>query len=136
MTSITGKASVGRIKHLAMVPARHRYLSVEPLVQDPQITPALLRDAAGKSVIDWLNVGGESDQGQFQGREFKVEWARALIAVAREVGAAPFIKQLGSNPTLNGRPMDLPDVHGGKWEAWPRDVRVREMPPESALVAA
>jgi protein gp37 len=130
-TSITGRASVGRIKHLAKMPAKHRYLSVEPLIEDPGLTPVMVR-----GVIDWMIIGGESDQGQRQGREFKVEWARVLITLAMEIGAAPFVKQLGSSPTLRGRPLHLPDVHGGEWGAWPRDVRVRELPVEPAIIAA
>jgi len=122
-TSITGRASLPRIRALARVPAQHRYLSLEPLVEDPGLTPETI---AG--VVDWLIIGGESDQGQLQGRDFKVEWALDLINLARQLGIAPFVKQLGSTPTWKGRPLELADVHGGDWAAWPRCVRVRELP--------
>jgi protein gp37 len=124
-TSITGRAKVGRVKHLAEVPARHRFLSLEPLREDPGLSPDQIR-----GVVDWLIVGGESDQGAHRGREFKVEWCRVLLALAREVGVAPFVKQLGSHPTLAGQPLHLPDKHGGEWGAWPEGLGVRAFPPE------
>jgi protein gp37 len=122
-TSITGKASTGRIRHLARVPARHRFLSMEPLVEDP-----CLRAADVRGIVDWIIVGGESDQGEHRAREFKLEWARKAIALAREIGAAPFVKQLGSCPTDGGNCLHLRDSHGGDWDEWPTDLRVREMP--------
>ncbi|WP_437763431.1 hypothetical protein WMF27_41020 [Sorangium sp. So ce281] len=37
------------------------------------------------------------------------------------------MKQLGSAPFENNRPMKL-DKHGGDWKEWPDDLRVRQMP--------
>ena len=39
-----------------------------------------------------------------------------------------FVKQLGSRPVDGGSPMPLADSHGGDWEEWPRDLRVRQCP--------
>lgn len=117
-TSITGKASTTRIKHLVQVPARHRFLSIEPLVQDPELTPEMV---SGK--IDWMIVGGESDQGNFPARPFDIEWARSVIRLGQRTEIAVFVKQFGSNCGMN-----LADHHGGDWSEWPEDTRVRQMP--------
>jgi protein gp37 len=124
-TSITGRASAGRIKHLIKIPAKHRYLSIEPLIEDPGLEVDQLM-----GVVDWLIIGGESDQGPHYGREFKLEWARALINVASKINVAAFVKQLGSNPTMRRRPLSLADRHGGDWNEWPADLRVRQLPTE------
>jgi protein gp37 len=46
--------------------------------------------------IDWIIVGGESTQGA-KAREFPVYLALNTVRQARKIGAAPFVKQLGSN---------------------------------------
>jgi protein gp37 len=117
-TSITGKASTTRIKSLGQIPAKHRFLSVEPLVQDPELTPEMV---SGK--VDWMIVGGESDQGNYPARRFEPQWARDVIDLGKRTEIAVFVKQLGSNCGL-----DLEDTHGGEWMEWPSDLRVRQMP--------
>lgn len=121
-TSITGAASRTRIGHLKRIPALHRYLSVEPLVADPAIQDD---DLAG---VDWMIVGGESDQGRYAGRPFQLEWARKLLQQCQRLGIAAFIKQLGSCPTHRAEALHLSDRHGGDWSEWPADLRVRQMP--------
>jgi protein gp37 len=68
--------------------------------------------------IDWLIVGGESGPGA---RRFDPEWALRTIQQCERLGAAPFVKQLGSH-------MRLRDAKGGNWNEWPLDLRVREFP--------
>ena len=46
----------------------------------------------------------------------------------REEGVAFFLKQLGSRPTCQGKELKLRHLHGGDWDEWPVDLRVREMP--------
>ena len=38
------------------------------------------------------------------------------------------MKQLGAKATEGGRALPLNDSHGGDWEEWPEDLRVRQMP--------
>lgn len=121
-TSITGKASLPRIKHLLQVPAHHRFLSLEPLITAPGLTAA---DVAG---IDWMIIGGESDQGPHRGRPFEVSWAEDGIALGQQLNIAVFVKQLGSQPVIAGQPVFLRDHHGGDWSEWPTAVKVRQMP--------
>jgi len=120
-TSITSRASLKRVEHLQRVPAAVRFLSLEPLVGDPALGPEHLEGIA------WVIVGGESDQGQHRARPFQLDWARRLLTLAEGTTAVPFVKQLGSHPWDGGR-LELADKHGGDWQEWPADLRVRRMP--------
>lgn len=70
--------------------------------------------------IDWLIIGGESTQGG-QARGFDLNWAHDAITQAVDIGAAPFVKQLGSRQGLKDRAGANPDE-------WPIDLRIREFP--------
>lgn len=128
-----------RMATLRHIPAAVRFLSYEPAVGS----------LAGANLYgcDWLIIGGESAPG----RVFDVQWAREAIALAREYGAAPFVKQLGSYPhdalariSHKGDPLPradgfwrhLNDRAGADPSEWPADLRVREMPvPRTARTA-
>lgn len=78
------KHGVPRIDHLRRVPAKIRFLSVEPLLED-----------VGKldlSDIHWVIVGGESGP---KARPMKVEWADSIRAQCEEQQVAFFFKQWG-----------------------------------------
>ncbi|MCP5421192.1 MAG: phage Gp37/Gp68 family protein [Gammaproteobacteria bacterium] len=74
-----------RIAHLRRVPARVRFLSVEPLLEDLG-----LLDPLG---IDWVIVGGESGPAAHRMRE---EWALSVRDRCRAVGVAFTFKQWGT----------------------------------------
>jgi protein gp37 len=122
MTTLTGsdRQSLGRLEKLKEVDAHIRGMSVEPLWD--RIPPDLL-DLTG---IDWLIVGGES--GNPDARPFDLAWARELRDTCQQQGVAFFCKQLGRNPVEDGRRLKLSNKHGGDWEEWPEDLRVREFP--------
>jgi protein gp37 len=120
--SITSKASLPRISQLLNIPATHRYLSIEPLVSDPHLTPAHIQG------LDWMIVGGESDQGTKQARPFQVEWAEKIIDLGQQTNTAVFIKQLGSRPRSGNSDCFIRDSHGGDWLEWDNHLRVRQMP--------
>jgi hypothetical protein len=46
-----------------------------------------------------------------------------------------FLKQLGRNPFMGGRPVKLKDLHGGDWEEWPNELRIRQVPEAFKAVA-
>lgn len=121
MTTLTGPDKLSRIDQLREVPAAVRGLSVEPLWE--RIPPRDL-DLQG---ISWLIAGGESGRKDAV-RPFHLEWARALRDLCSRKGVAFFLKQLGRRPVENGEELRLQDSHGGTWEEWPQDLRVREMP--------
>ena len=74
-----------RIEHLRRVPARVRFLSVEPLLED--LGPL---DLDG---IGWVLVGGESSPAA---RPMRPEWALAVRDRCRVAGVAFLFKQWGA----------------------------------------
>ncbi|MEO5715971.1 MAG: DUF5131 family protein [Luteolibacter sp.] len=121
MTTITGPATLARIDHLREVTAAVRGLSLEPLWE--RIPPENL-DLTG---IDWVIVGGESGSADFT-RPFAVEWAEELREHCRKNGVAFFLKQLGRNPSRDGKIFKLRHDHGGDWDEWDPSLRTREFP--------
>ena len=121
MTTLTGLDTLYRVDELRQVRAECRGLSVEPLWE--RIPPEKL-DLQG---IDWLIVGGESGSGELT-KPFHLEWAEELRDHCRKHGVAFFLKQLGRNPMMGGKPIRLRDPHGGDWDEWPSRLRVREFP--------
>ena len=116
MTSVTSAKTVVRAKQLLEVPVRFRGLSVEPLWGEVDLP------LAG---IDWCIVGGQSGPGA---KPFNVVWLRSLQAQCKTAGSALFVKQLGALPEREGKRIKLADEHGGDWNEWPVDLRIREMP--------
>lgn len=95
-----------RISDLSRVPARVRFLSIEPMISS--ISRLDLRN------IHWVVVGGESGPGC---REIKAEWVRSVRAQCRASHVPFFFKQWGgvrknvSGRHLDGRTWDeMPDV--------------------------
>ncbi len=126
MTSVTGPGTLGRVNDLLQLRQIRADvalgLSVEPLLED---LGAYRRVVNG---IDWLILGGESDQKQARARACDVGWLRSALAAGKDAGVPTFVKQLGSRPVLDGKPFPVKDSHGGNWDSWPEDLRVRQMP--------
>ena len=117
MTTATSQRTAdARIKHLLKVPARFRGLSVEPLWEDVRLP---------LEGIDLCIVGGQSGPGS---KPFDLAWARGVQKQCRQAGTAFFLKQLGARPVVDGMQVPLKDGHGGDWDEWPADLRVRQMP--------
>jgi protein gp37 len=99
------KYGLPRIKHLQQSPAKVRFLSVEPLLED--------LGAVDLSGISWVIVGGESGPGA---RPMKKEW---VVSVRRQCEAyrVPFFfKQWGGvRKKKNGRELD-----GRTYDEYPR----------------
>lgn len=127
-----------RVPVLRDVPAQVRFVSYEP-----GLGPL---DGCSAEGIDWVIIGGES--GGLEARPFDVAWARQALAMSRRDGAAPFVKQLGTQVYWNGvtpggagwAPHVRAEDVGGRWRVrlrdrkggdpceWPEDIRVREFP--------
>lgn len=111
-----------RARHLAGVPAAVRFLSCEPLIAD---VPSL-----DVTDLHWVIVGGESGK---NARPLELSWVRSIQNKCAAADVRLFVKQLGTDWSMNeghGR------THGGEWEVWPADLKVREMPLDVPLVAA
>lgn len=100
------------IPKLLATPAAKRFVSYEPA-----LGPVNFLAFKG---LDWIIVGGESRQGG-KVRHFDLQWAYHAIGDAEKIGAAPFVKQLGSS---NG----YKDRAGADPAEWPDGLRIREFP--------
>lgn len=160
LVSVENQATANeRIPLLRRVPAVVRGLSMEPLLESVDLTRIRHRlgdesfeefnalhhrDGLNKGResfgVNWVIIGGESDQDGAKGRPFDVQWARQLMGQRRDAKVPVFIKQLGSlpydstkrisidGPDSHAIQLDLRDSHGGDWDEWAADLRVREMP--------
>lgn len=95
-----------RIPILARVPARHHFLSAEPLLEPVNLQP-WLRDG----VIDWVICGGESGN---KYRPMEADWARYLRDQCAHFRTAFFMKQMAAR-----HPMD---------DMIPPDLMIRQYP--------
>lgn len=141
-----------RIPELLEIPAKHRFLSVEPLLGpvDLHAITAFDGDPPDPNLywigidagIDWVIVGGESGPGA---RTMEGDWARQIVRDCLEAGIPVFVKQLGaaySDPRngIAGRRLCVPKeaealisrrlTHpkGGDPAEWPEWAQVRQMP--------
>lgn len=104
------------------IPAAVRFLSIEPL-----LGPVLLQLFSGHPVLpNWVIVGGESGSP----RTMDIDWVRAIAFQCKQAAVPVFVKQLGRNPIQDGLSyaLDLDPGHGGNWDEWPEEIRIREWP--------
>ena len=85
-----------RIPALLKIPARVRFLSVEPLLGPVDLT--FFDKSDGMIVekmepIDWVIVGGESGM---NARPCNVDWVRSIVTQCADAGVPCFVKQLGA----------------------------------------
>lgn len=136
-TSVTSKATIGRVAQIREVPAALRFLSLEPLLDDLGV---LNLDGIG-----WSIAGGESGPGA---RPCDIAWLRSIVEQCKTARVPVFVKQAGACVVWNGG--SIPGQHwpagmkhediGGRWRAHlrdrkggaldelPEDLRVRELP--------
>lgn len=143
-TSIACQADADRnVPMLLEVPARVRFLSVEPLVGPVDLTRWLWQNDTdtgapaprAEPLVHWVIVGGESGH---RARPCDVAWVRSIVSQCREALVPVFVKQMGAKPYTDQRtrlPGEdwtwttmLRDRKGGDASEWPEDLRVREHP--------
>lgn len=135
-----------RIPQLLRIPAKLRFLSVEPMLEAVSFRPkcdtlaeklhALTSGHACRSAmldgIHWVIVGGESGPGA---RPCNVEWVRGIVRQCQDAGVPCFVKQLGSKPYQSpehdgaaGFEWQLAHPKGGNPAEWPLALQVRQFP--------
>lgn len=97
------KHGLPRIEHLRKVPAKVRFLSIEPLLEDLGEI-----DLTG---IHWVIVGGESGNGA---RPMKAEWVKNIKNQCEAAGVAFFFKQWGGRIDKGGCL-----IEGSECKQWP-----------------
>ncbi len=133
------------IPKLLATPATKRFVSYEPAlgpiewrdppndIGEPRFSYLERVDGEGPR-IDWLIIGGESNQGKHKARPFDIAWARSTVKQCRAAGVPVFVKQLGSAPYDSSAtyvPFDvlfIKDRAGADPAEWPEDMRVQEFP--------
>lgn len=109
------------ILKLLALPARVRFLSIEPMLGPVDLRQSMLV-AAGDELstsfpsdarIDWVIAGGESGP---HARAGDVEWYRSLMVQCSAAGVPFHLKQI----TVEGKKLPM--------DQWPADVRVQEFP--------
>lgn len=104
-----------RMLHLADVPSRVLWLSVEPMLGPVHLGPWAKH-------VSWSIVGGESGHGA---RLMRPEWVRDLLAECRSAGIAFHFKQKGE---ALSRLLGCRDKAGKDPAEWPEEFRVQEFP--------
>jgi protein gp37 len=114
-----------RLRHLRRIHGAVRWLSMEPLLAAVDLVryfPADPPNGLAGAWLDWVVVGGESGQ---RARPFDPAWAESLVTQCRQLGVAPFVKQLGSRWA---REHHAVNSKGEDPAEWPDRLRVREYP--------
>lgn len=116
-----------RIQPLIDIPCSVHFLSVEPMLEEMDLTPWLATNR-----IQWVIVGGESAQ-RGRCREFNVEWAESIIVQCDGYNVPVFVKQMGSKPLipssgLGTMPLMLKQKAGTDASEWPEWLRRQEFP--------
>ena len=118
-----------RIPHLLEIPAKLRFLSVEPLLGPIQF-PLPCRDSVFWSGVHWVIIGGESGAGA---RPCTIGHIREIVQQCQSASVPVFVKQLGAKPVnREGVPHPTPTdpKKGGYFDEFPQDLQVREAPKE------
>lgn len=112
--SVEDQERKSRLDLLRRIPADHRFVSFEPLLEDLALD---YRELKGIELAIW---GGESGS---KARDCYVDWIREGIAAADRAGAMNFVKQLGR------RPCDRNDAgfEGDRPRSWPMDTKTRDL---------
>jgi protein gp37 len=95
--SIESPGQLWRIPHLVDVPARIRFLSIEPLIEQIDLFGALTHDGSHKA-IQWVIIGGESgnETGKWGYRKCELQWIERVVSDCVFLDIAPFVKQVGT----------------------------------------
>jgi protein gp37 len=102
--SVESQRYAERARDLALVPARLRFLSIEPLIGRIEDLPL--------EGIHWVIVGGESGP---RSRPIREEWVIAIRDQCRQRGVPFFFKQWGGRfPKSGGR-----ELEGREWSEIP-----------------
>jgi protein gp37 len=103
---------------------RYNVLTGEGWIDNSHSADAYVNDAPR---LDWVIIGGESGKGEHI-RAFELVHAGTLLSECKRAGVAAFFKQMGSKPTLAGKPFKVPHWKGENPAEWPIEFQVQEFP--------
>jgi protein gp37 len=123
--SVTGPRVEQRARELLRIRGARRWLSIEPDVAGVDPRRFWKDPGDGTQPFEWAVIGGQSGP---EAQEYPIERAEMTLEACDELGVRPFMKQVGSRPTLGGKPYKVKDRKGEDWNEWPENIRRREMP--------
>ena len=118
-TSIESRKYLYRIDQLRECPAKVRFLSLEPLLED--------LGELNLTGIHWVIVGGESGKGY---RPMPHEWAREIRDQCLEKGVAFFFKQSAAYRTEMGTELEETDGTKTTWHQFPNTFTLKQPEPD------
>jgi protein gp37 len=129
-TSVSTQADADeRIPELLKVDCKHKWLSVEPLLEDINFSPTTWNFSSGIGItdrylsrIDWLVIGGETFHGA---RPAKVEWFKHISDQCKDAGISYYWKQWG---TALSREKEF--INLNNWDSDVNCLTRRELPKE------
>lgn len=134
-TSVGSQNGIQRMVDLAMVDAKIKFLSIEPLHQQVILRDAIVKVTRGEwtetfcvlPVFDWVIVGGESgnETGKYRYRPCELEWFESIVAECKLNSIPVFVKQMG---THQAKKLKMSDRHGGNIDEFPEHLKIREFP--------
>lgn len=147
-TSIGSHEGIDRLSYLLRIPAKIKFLSLEPLHQkiDLMYPEDIFPNGPGRCCngsdcgclglpieapllygIDWVIVGGESgnENGKYKYRPCKIEWIEQIINQCESCKIPVFVKQMG---TYISKQLKMKDRHGGDINEFPEHLRIRQFP--------
>ena len=125
-----------RIPALLQIPAKFRFLSIEPLIDHVDLENNLdwlweadpLEDGEWRydprGDIHWVIVGGESGP---RSRPMNLDWVRDLREQCFDAQMPFFVKQLGTHWARSEK-VYAKSKKGENKELWPEDLRIQQIP--------
>jgi protein gp37 len=113
--TVEAQENIDRIDDLLYVPGVQNMISVEPILSEVDLTPFL-----SKNVLDWIVVGGETDDFG-NARKLDVQWIYKIIADCKQFNVPVFVKQMGTQWATEHEGRDDPSV-------WPEGLRIQQFP--------
>lgn len=114
-TSVENQRFANRVLQLCVVPARVRFLSMEPLLGFVDLADVWEGRTFRGNKIHWVIVGGESGP---KHRPMRMDWARCIRDQCADAGVPFFLKQLGG-PANKKRGQDEALLDGVRHTAMP-----------------
>jgi len=111
-----------RIPILLQIPAAKRFVSVEPMLENINLTKYLVPHLKGSGNIlygsdwnklDWVICGCESS---LKRRKTEIDWIRNLRDQCSSAGIPFFLKQM----EVNGKIVKMPKLDGQEWGKFPQ----------------
>jgi protein gp37 len=106
------KTADERIPLLLQTPAAVRFVSVEPMLGEVEITQHFKYDTGWKSALDWVICGCESGPNR---RPMDVSWARLLQEQCYIAHIPFFLKQM----EIDGKAVKMPALDGVVYDQYP-----------------